>query len=60
MPFRTNCLQMIEVLQWLQEGDQVVVNGQINLMDGEGVMVVGKFPFPFSYQEIKALILLAN
>ena len=33
---------MIEVLQGLQEGDQVVVNGQINLMDGAEVMVVGK------------------
>ena len=51
---------MIEVLQVLHEGDQVVVNGQINLMDGAGAMVVGKFPLPFSYQEIKALILLAN
>jgi len=32
----------IEILQGLDEGDQVVVNGQINLMDGAGVMVVGK------------------
>ena len=27
----------IEVLQGLQEGDKVVVNGQINLMDGASV-----------------------
>jgi len=29
----------IEVLQGLQEGDQVVVNGQINLMDGASVIL---------------------
>jgi RND family efflux transporter MFP subunit len=30
---------IIEVLQGLDEGDQVVVNGQINLMDGASVIV---------------------
>jgi hypothetical protein len=30
----------IEVLQGLKEGDKVVVNGQINLMDGAHVSVI--------------------
>ncbi len=31
----------IEVLHGLQQGDQVVVNGQINLMDGAQVSIIG-------------------